>query len=314
MRAARARPVGLADQGHRRCRERAHQPARGIRARGRPCRHRRPHPQRSLHRGIAAIHARTHGRERARHAVAHQERRGGFGHGHAAAFRAGRIEDRRAGVRAGRCDQPAGRHVADIAAARDGRSDLRGRARLARRIGLQGTGRRRQHQPGRVDFRADRLRRDRGARGALCARRGGQPQAGAQEPRFHDRQARRAGDQPALPRGCANARSGDGGTAQRNRFHRIARRAAARDRESSDRCRSACADRRERGGRHRGDDGRREDQSGRSGASLAMLDQGTSLQSLVNGLNRLGVSPRDLITILHALKSAGALQAEITIQ
>ena len=51
-----------------------------------------------------------------------------------------------------------------------------------------------------------------------------------------------------------------------------------------------------------------------SGASLAMLDQGTSLQSLVNGLNRLGVSPRDLITILHALKSAGALQAEITIQ
>ncbi|ALG60231.1 flagellar basal body P-ring biosynthesis protein FlgA [Citromicrobium sp. JL31] len=51
-----------------------------------------------------------------------------------------------------------------------------------------------------------------------------------------------------------------------------------------------------------------------SGASLAMLEQGTSLQSLVNGLNRLGVSPRDLITILHALKGAGALQAEITIQ
>ena len=51
-----------------------------------------------------------------------------------------------------------------------------------------------------------------------------------------------------------------------------------------------------------------------SGASLAMLDQGTSLQSLVDGLNRLGVSPRDLITILQALKSAGALQAEITIQ
>ncbi len=51
-----------------------------------------------------------------------------------------------------------------------------------------------------------------------------------------------------------------------------------------------------------------------AGASLAMLDQGTSLQSLVNGLNRLGVSPRDLISILHALKSAGALQAEITIQ
>ena len=51
-----------------------------------------------------------------------------------------------------------------------------------------------------------------------------------------------------------------------------------------------------------------------SGASLAMLDQGTSLNSLVNGLNSLGVSPRDLITILQALKSAGALQAQIEVQ
>ncbi len=51
-----------------------------------------------------------------------------------------------------------------------------------------------------------------------------------------------------------------------------------------------------------------------SGASLAMLEDGTSLRALVDGLNRLGVSPRDLITILHALKGAGALQAEITLQ
>ncbi len=51
-----------------------------------------------------------------------------------------------------------------------------------------------------------------------------------------------------------------------------------------------------------------------NGASLAMLTQGTSLQSLVSGLNALGVSPRDLITILQALQSAGALQAEITVQ
>lgn len=50
------------------------------------------------------------------------------------------------------------------------------------------------------------------------------------------------------------------------------------------------------------------------GASLAMLTEGTSLQSLVSGLNALGVSPRDLITILQALQSAGALQAEITVQ
>jgi flagellar P-ring protein precursor FlgI len=49
------------------------------------------------------------------------------------------------------------------------------------------------------------------------------------------------------------------------------------------------------------------------GKSLAMLG-GTSLRSLVSGLNALGVSPRDLITILQAVKSAGALQAEIEVQ
>jgi flagellar P-ring protein precursor FlgI len=49
------------------------------------------------------------------------------------------------------------------------------------------------------------------------------------------------------------------------------------------------------------------------GASLAMVE-GASLKSLVGGLNKLGVSPRDLITILQALRSAGALQAEIEVQ
>ncbi|MES1973632.1 MAG: flagellar basal body P-ring protein FlgI [Pseudomonadota bacterium] len=51
-----------------------------------------------------------------------------------------------------------------------------------------------------------------------------------------------------------------------------------------------------------------------SGASLALVGGGASLQSLVSGLNALGVSPRDLITILQAVKSAGALQAEISVQ
>ena len=51
-----------------------------------------------------------------------------------------------------------------------------------------------------------------------------------------------------------------------------------------------------------------------SGKSLAIIDGGTSLKSLVSGLNRLGVSPRDLITILQAVKTAGALQAEIEVQ
>ncbi|AGH49040.1 MULTISPECIES: flagellar basal body P-ring protein FlgI [Sphingomonadales] len=50
------------------------------------------------------------------------------------------------------------------------------------------------------------------------------------------------------------------------------------------------------------------------GRSLAVLNGGTSLHTLVSGLNALGVSPRDLITILQALKGAGALQAEIEVQ
>ncbi len=46
---------------------------------------------------------------------------------------------------------------------------------------------------------------------------------------------------------------------------------------------------------------------------LAMLPAGVSLQELVNGLNALGVGPRDMITILQAIKAAGALQAEIEV-
>lgn len=49
------------------------------------------------------------------------------------------------------------------------------------------------------------------------------------------------------------------------------------------------------------------------GRALGMVE-GTSLRQLVAGLNALGVSPRDLITILQAIKSAGALQAEIEVQ
>lgn len=50
-----------------------------------------------------------------------------------------------------------------------------------------------------------------------------------------------------------------------------------------------------------------------SGASLAMV-RGATLGQLVAGLNALGVSPRDLITILQAIRAAGALQAEIEVQ
>ncbi len=46
---------------------------------------------------------------------------------------------------------------------------------------------------------------------------------------------------------------------------------------------------------------------------LAVLRSGVNLQELVNGLNALGVGPRDMITILQAIKAAGALQAEIKV-
>lgn len=47
------------------------------------------------------------------------------------------------------------------------------------------------------------------------------------------------------------------------------------------------------------------------GVNLGILESGVTLQDLVTGLNRLGVAPRDTITILQAIKAAGALQAEI---
>jgi flagellar P-ring protein precursor FlgI len=49
------------------------------------------------------------------------------------------------------------------------------------------------------------------------------------------------------------------------------------------------------------------------GNRLAVLPAGVSLQELVNGLNALGVGPRDLIAILQAIKAAGALQADIAV-
>lgn len=44
---------------------------------------------------------------------------------------------------------------------------------------------------------------------------------------------------------------------------------------------------------------------------LAVVETGVTLQDLVTGLNRLGVAPRDVISILQAIKAAGALQADI---
>jgi flagellar P-ring protein precursor FlgI len=49
------------------------------------------------------------------------------------------------------------------------------------------------------------------------------------------------------------------------------------------------------------------------GKKLVTLKDGVSLQNLVDGLNALGVGPRDIISILQAIKAAGALQAEIEV-
>jgi flagellar P-ring protein FlgI len=49
------------------------------------------------------------------------------------------------------------------------------------------------------------------------------------------------------------------------------------------------------------------------GKKLAVVRSGVSLQQLVNGLNSLGIGPRDLIAILQAIKAAGAIQADIEV-
>ena len=49
------------------------------------------------------------------------------------------------------------------------------------------------------------------------------------------------------------------------------------------------------------------------GREMRIVGGGASLSDLVNGLNALGVSPRDMISILQAIKAAGALQAEIEV-
>ena len=49
------------------------------------------------------------------------------------------------------------------------------------------------------------------------------------------------------------------------------------------------------------------------GREMRIVRGGESLSTVVNGLNALGVSPRDMISILQAIKAAGALQADIEV-
>lgn len=49
------------------------------------------------------------------------------------------------------------------------------------------------------------------------------------------------------------------------------------------------------------------------GGHMAIVG-GTNLQSLVSGLNKIGLKPSGIIAILQAIKTAGALQAELVVQ
>jgi flagellar P-ring protein precursor FlgI len=49
------------------------------------------------------------------------------------------------------------------------------------------------------------------------------------------------------------------------------------------------------------------------GGQMAMLE-GTSLEVLVNGLNKVGLKPQGIIAILQAIKTAGAIQADLVVQ
>jgi flagellar P-ring protein precursor FlgI len=47
---------------------------------------------------------------------------------------------------------------------------------------------------------------------------------------------------------------------------------------------------------------------------MALVEENVTLADLVDGLNALGVGPRDMIDILKAIKAAGALHAELLVQ
>nr|WP_232062281.1 flagellar basal body P-ring protein FlgI [Variovorax sp. PBS-H4] len=49
------------------------------------------------------------------------------------------------------------------------------------------------------------------------------------------------------------------------------------------------------------------------GGALQMVRGGASLSDVIKGLNSLGANPQDLVSILQAMKSAGALRAELEI-
>lgn len=55
------------------------------------------------------------------------------------------------------------------------------------------------------------------------------------------------------------------------------------------------------------------DSKKKDGDAIIMLDDAVSVGDIVKAMNRLGVSPKDLITILQSIKASGALQGELEI-
>lgn len=53
--------------------------------------------------------------------------------------------------------------------------------------------------------------------------------------------------------------------------------------------------------------------AGQAGQDLSIV-KGNNLKTLVNGLNRIGLKPTGIIAILQAIKSSGALQADLVVQ
>ena len=49
------------------------------------------------------------------------------------------------------------------------------------------------------------------------------------------------------------------------------------------------------------------------GGALMQLPAGAKLADVVRALNALGATPQDLLAILQAMRSAGALQAELEV-
>lgn len=56
-----------------------------------------------------------------------------------------------------------------------------------------------------------------------------------------------------------------------------------------------------------------EEQTGKSDSAVLMLPEGTNIGEIVRALNALGVTPRDIIAILQAMKAQGALKADLKV-